>query len=44
MPRMIIALALLLIPGCDQMVALCNAGGYGTPQECQDRWGSIPSE
>lgn len=28
-----------LLAGCDQMIALCNAGGYGTPEECQERWG-----
>lgn len=28
-----------LVTGCDDLVAMCNAGGYGSPEECEARWG-----
>lgn len=42
MKRTIATLLLLacgFIAGCDDLEALCNAGGYGSPEECAARWG-----
>lgn len=34
----ILVLALLTLSGCDALVALCNAGGFGTPEQCTQKW------
>lgn len=36
---LLILAAAALLTGCENLVALCNAKGAGTPEECEARWG-----